>query len=482
MFYRKSYQFLVFLFLIMFMGCSLCGCDDEVANEEGNSGATTAAAVVPQKKSGAEAGKQAGAAQKTGGEGELKFCCSPYSDSACYTEDGYYYFCNDETKLKGGEYGGHLMYMDYATCQEVYLCSTAGCRHDTLDCPAVLSAEDFPISTTKLFVFKDNLYILGRESDQDGSVTTMEITEKYEPITPESKPAVLYCAELDGTNRKKIFTFEADLTLEERVIQDENGIYVVTKKNQQKKEGNQLYEVSSERRLMFLDLASMELKEICPMTFDDDIKWEIDECYGDDSLILSGHDYGRKLTREEEEDKDAYIDIFNKSSKVFAILNLKSGKRKEFYRMANKDEYSYNYIGGTMYTSISDSKDIMAVDIKTGKKKRICSLADNQIMYKVGDTLWCCGWDLEKDKTYYFVNTKTGKVSHSTLVNKCNGWALEIRAYNASDILVVYDYDATKNADDSYEIRQYKCALISKEDLYAGREKYRKIKMIGSGE
>lgn len=465
---------LFMLLLIMALSCLLCSCGNGEENEPANIGGAA-------KENSTEENKQAGTAQKTDGKSELTFCCSPYSDSACYTEDGYYYLCNDETKLKGEKYGSHLMYMDYATCQEVYLCSTAGCKHDTLDCPAVLSSEDFPTVSTKLFTFKDNLYILSRESDQDGSIAMNIMGDDSGATMAESQPAVLYCAGLDGTNRRKVFSFEADLTLEDRIIQDGNGIYVVTKKTRQEKEGDKLYHVSSERRLMFLDLASMELQEVCPKTFDEDIKWEIDGCYGD-SLILTGTDYGRKLTREEEEDDDAYKDIYLKSKKVFSLLDVKSGKRKEFYRQANKEDYSYEYMGGTFYISTSDRKGIVAYDMKTGKKKRIGSLTNNQIMYKVGDVLWCRGWDLTKDDTYYFLNTKTGKVSHSTLVNKNNGWALEIRAFNESDVLVVYDYDATKNEDDSYEIHRYKCALISKEDLYAGREKYRKIKMIGSGE
>ena len=131
----------LFIFIMtMVIGCSLCSCGSGGTNGTAN---TDSAA----KGGGTETVSQAGTVQKTGGKGELTFCCSPYSDSACYTEDGYYYLCNDETKLKGGDWGGHLMYMDYATRQEIYLCSTAGCKHDSLDCPAMLSSEDFPIST-----------------------------------------------------------------------------------------------------------------------------------------------------------------------------------------------------------------------------------------------------------------------------------------------------------------------------------------------
>ena len=50
------------------------------------------------------------------------------------------------------------------------------------------------------------------------------------------------------------------------------------------------------------------------------------------------------------------------------------------------------------------------------------------------------------------------------------------------DVLFVYDYDATAGGDGSYEIHQYKHALISKDDLFAGKDSYRKIEMVGPGQ
>ncbi|MDE6233056.1 MAG: hypothetical protein K2M60_06895, partial [Lachnospiraceae bacterium] len=69
----------------------------------------------------------------------------------------------------------------------------------------------------------------------------------------------------------------------------------------------------------------------------------------------------------------------------------------------------------------------------------------------------------------------------SPIVNLCNGWAIDFRGETASDVLFIYDYDATDYNDGSYEIHQYKHALISKEDLFAEKDNYKKIEMIGSG-
>ena len=42
-------------------------------------------------------------------------------DRYCSTEDGFYYLTEKDSELADGSYAPHLMYMDYASCQEVYL-------------------------------------------------------------------------------------------------------------------------------------------------------------------------------------------------------------------------------------------------------------------------------------------------------------------------------------------------------------------------
>lgn len=411
--------------------------------------------------------------------GTLCFLCG--SESCCNTENGYYYLTGETTKLRGDDYGTHLMYMDFATCQEIYLCSTAGCRHDTADCPAVFLYDEFPSYTTKLFIFKNNLYILSREYDNDGSMSQDMLLGESGLLSPEKSPAVLYRAGLDGTGRKPVYTFDSDLTLEDHVIGDENGIYIITKKLSVDKIDNASYTTLSERRLMFLDLESFDIKEICSMDFNDGISWQVIGCC-ENSLILSGIDFGKELSLDEKWDDDIHKELYEKSFDVYAVLDLESGALREFYRISNKEEHSARVVGDILYLSSSENQDIEGLNILTGEKKTICTLSQNFIMDTLGDMLCCRDWNLSKDSTWYFVNTKTGEISHSSLVNQCNGWELEFYAELASDVLVVYDYDAEKNSDGSYSIYQKKCALISKEDLFAGKENYRKIKMIGPGE
>lgn len=462
-------KIIAFFMMVILFCMPLCACGSR--NKAGNSGSDNAEHYstlhsVDGDNSSSETGK-------------LRLLGSRYGEGSCITENGYYYLVNDTVELRDGTYGTHLMYMDFATGREIYLCSTAGCKHDSPDCPAVFLYDDFPIWTTILFVFGDNLYILSREYDDDGSMSQDTMTIGDSKV--ESQPAALYRAKLDGTERKKIYTFDPELTIEDKVFGNDDGIYVVTKKLSVEKNGNQTYTTSSERKLMFLDLDSLSIREMCPMTFDDNISWKIIGCCQND-FVLSGTDFGKEISQDEKWNDDLYRELYNNSSQVYAVLNPNDGKLKELCRQSNRYENSSQIIGDSLYLSSTENQNIEVLNIRTGENKTLCSLPQNFLMDAFDDTLCCRDWNLGENPTFYFVNTKTGTITRTPLTILCNGWSIDFRGETASDILFIYDYDATAHEDGSYEIYQYKHALISKDDLFEGRENYRKIEMIGPGQ
>lgn len=457
------------LFTIAVLVClSLCACSSQTETTDGNT----------------HTGQNASAQQNTGSipssdDEDLQFLSNRYGASACSTENGYYYLTEETTKLRDDNYGTHLMYMDFAAGREIYLCSTAGCKHDSLDCPAVFAYDDFPPISTLLFVFGDHLYILSREYDNDGSVSQgFQIGGGGSSV--ESRPAALYRASLDGTKREKIYTFDAALTLENKVSGNDKGIYVITKKLSSDKDGNQTYTTSSERGLMFLNLSTLSLDEVCSMDFGDHISWQIIGCCQND-FLLCGIDFGKEISRNEMWDDDVHKELYKNSSQVYALLSRDGGKPKEIARQSNKYDSSVMLLGNSLYLSSKENQNIEVLDIQTGEKKTLCTLPQNLMMDTLGDTLCCRGWNLGDEPVWYFVDTKTGKITHSPLTIPYNGWSIDFRGETKTDVLFIYDYDATDHKDGSYEIHRYKHALISKDDLFAGKDSYRKIEMIGSG-
>ena len=422
------------LLLMIAMAFSLCACSKTVFESKNSSEGDT---FETQKTS------------SNGVSEKLNLLCRK-DDGGCYTEDGYYYLTEDTVELTNGVYATHLMYMDFKTQQEIYLCSNTGCNHNTADCSAVFLYDDFPSFSTLIFIYNNKLYILSKEMDTTGEISTdyLHINgNTNEQTQSENEPTVLYRANLDGTNREKVYTFDPSVTLEDFVVGDEKGLYFITKKLSTEQHGTSTYSTSSEKNLVYLDVDKKEEKTIYSMDFDDNIDWNVQSCFNQ-YLVLTGIDFGKKLSFEE----------YNDGISALSVAGAAFGA---FFRMKNKNFPSYKIEENMMYYSNSDEKVIKSVDLNTGTEKEICTLKQNFISHIIANYLCCESLDSANDCTLYFVDINTGKISHSRLV--------------------IYDYDAKASGDGSYEINRYQYGLISQEDLVNGNDNYRKIEMIGVG-
>lgn len=239
------------------LGGSLCACGNGVQTLGENTGKESSGSSVSEEQAVAGEIMKKQSTQEQSSKGQAVEGLQILNDSDhlanCYTKDGYYYLTKDATELEDGTWGTHLMYMDFATKQEVYLCSNAGCKHNTADCPSVFLMNEFPLYASGIFVYGHKLYVLSKESDNEGSVTQdLVVSSDDAAVETEAAKAVLYEMNLDGTNRQKVFTFNAGLTVEDVVLGDESGLYFVTKKlSNTMGEGNNSVTTSTDRKLVF---------------------------------------------------------------------------------------------------------------------------------------------------------------------------------------------------------------------------------------
>lgn len=450
--------------------CALCACNAGIADSK----ETEEMNVLVDTSQAEDKGQQMK---------DLKILNDSESLTGCYTADGYYYLTEQAEELKNGEYGIHLMYMDFAAQQELFLCSNTECKHDTAECSAVFLMDEFPIKSSGIFVYKDKLFVLSKEMDNEGAVTQdLSDNLRDETLEMEAVPAVLYEMNLDGTNRHKAYTFDEGLMVEDIVLGNDDGLYFVTKKlSDIMGEDNNYITAAFDKKFVFLDMDTKNIEEICSLSFEDDILWKIVGCFTQ-ALVLRGVDYGRELTADDYTASDSvWNDLYKNSSDVIAVLDLNTKALSEKYRIDYSAEHSTAVMENMLYVSDADAKDIKSVNLETNEEKILCSLTQNLIMGTFDDILCCRAWDMASDYTYYFVNTETGEIQNSPLVNKSLGWSLEFKAEVGSKILAVYDYEAVSLGDGAYDITQYKYALIEKTDLYAGNADYYPIKMLGKG-
>lgn len=390
-----------------------------------------------------------------------------------YTEDGYYYLTLEEERLAGGQDVRHLMYMDFAARQEIYLCGDPACSHNTLDCTSVLPSEDFGHSTA-LFVLNGSLYLLSKEQDHDGSAER-NVLSASSGTAPEAAPTVLYRSALDGTRREKIYAFDPSFTVEDLVLGDGDGLYLIRKKVTTEQGSGFTYQTSSQRELCRLDLSTGKESALLSMDLGGGIDWDVIGCTGR-KLVLYGIDFGQEISAEEKHTGDR--SLYDRSFDVFATLDVDSGSLREIYRVKAPGSRSYEVDGERLYYSVNGDGQIFCIDLLTAEQRTLCATQQDCIWGMVGDRLYTRS---EKDSTFTFIDTKTGEISPCGLVDRSTGASLKIIAETGGQVLAIYDSDVTPRSDGSFTVHGYKYGLIRKEDLFAGRDAFAPIQMLGSG-
>lgn len=449
----------------------------EGKSEDPSQGQTAHEADDPQN----EAGKQSDSSRKVA-QGSLRVLGN--RNNSCLSDTGYYYVTENSSELKKDFYGRQIMYMDFAAKQEVYLCNEPGCKHNDKNCTAVLSGNELgDIGSALLFVWKEKLYLISRDSDTENSMSTIW-EEGEDGSSNQRMPTVIYSMGLDGTNRKKEYTFAQDVTVEDMVLCDEDAVYFTAKQiNTSSKKGT-TYTTASKRELVRYQPEKKTLETVCSLEFGDQIRWSIVGCC-DGKVILQGTKYNKKLSLEEEMklEKEELWEYSNDFTEIFASLDLADGSQQKIYSVKNDPDSENSTVvqGDYLYLSVQKEKKICKINLKTGKVETLAKIEQGFIAGSLSDKLCCRSWDLAGDHTYYFVDCNTGKIDHSNLVNKRNGWDLEIIGESGSQVLVIYDYEGKEAEDDAWDISRYQYGLIEKKDLCQGADQFHKIAMKGAG-
>lgn len=468
---KKILIFLFYAFLAMLTACANPNIPQRQKPERPED-------IMIPMNSEADISGQKGEGETKGGEDGSGFVLLSDANSAFSnhfgTEQGYYQFTESQ-EIADGLYGKHLTYIDYAQREEVYLCSDSACLHNSATCSSVFLDDEFGRDPLP-FVWEETLYVLGREYDGDG------VVEVFGGGAPDMAAAALYRMELDGSDRKKIYTFPEDTVVEKLVFGSGDTLWFVIKEFVFEQEGNQTYTLAKERRICRYSIADNKMSEGVSLDFGDNIQYKVIGGYGS-LLVLSGVAYpdGMSETDVMRLDDDKWRNVWQNSSTIYSTFDVATQEKKEIYRTDNREMSFCAVKGGMLFIADSVSGEITRLNLDTGEQSVLASLKQNYIYYVLRDTLCCVSIEDVNDKSLYFVDMESGEVKRSMLTNLSLGWQLDILAETEREVLVIYDYDAKDNGDGSYEILQYKYALISKEDLYNGVAGYKPVTMLGRG-
>lgn len=437
------------LLLCAGLAFSLLGCQktgDEVQSSDGQTGIK----------------REAGEAIQSDG---LTLLCSDDSVYAnCGTEEGYYHIAEPDSEKEGGMEVAledpHIMYVDYASKKEVYLCSNAGCGHDTDACTAVVSEDEFPLFSTKMFVWNGKLYLLSREADDEGSTGVDFMSGGDQAVMQvESKPAALYSMNLDGTDREKVYTFEDGLTLEGNIYGDANGIYVAVKKLTTTSRDGEAFTSASERKVLCVHPDKGSAETVCNLKQEEDMTWKTVGCAGNGFIFEGYAEDGSAIVY-------SYVEIGSDSGKELYRSDLNDGRRVTAVTSQNM-----------LYLSSNLDEGIRAIDPVTGTMEELVHTDESYLQGVMGNYLLVTSWT---EETLCFVDCESGEIHPCTMKTQMD---IPVKLLAETDrlALIAYDYEMEDLGDGTYDITQTKLGLISKEDLVADNHNIEPITMLSSG-
>lgn len=397
----------------------------------------------------------------------------------CAGDGGYYYLSNQGQRLRDGGYAFHMMYLDYGSLREIYLCNRPGCGHDSAECPSVF-LQDEARPGGSLFLYGGALYLFSHDQDQDGSshVSTEGAMQAGEGGV-SGAPACLIRMNPDGTGRERVFTFDAGLFVEDVVLGGSRSLYFVTKKlSSGQLDGSLTYYTSTERTLVRVDTGDWRQTAVCAL----DPDWKIIGAW-ENNLVVSQVLFSRELSPEERYDEQAYRSAYQDSTTRLSLLDPADGTPHPLLTLSNQNLNSFAVADGTLYHSTEGEGQILRLDLGTEEDTVLAETGDSQILSVHREALLCSSWGEADQRT--FVHLDDGRQTPCGLTTASMGTPVEIRGEGEDSFLVIYDVDAKRDTaynNGQYSVYGYKYALIKKEALYQGRAEYRPFEMIGFGE
>ena len=405
-------------------------------------------------------------------------------ENGCGTDEGYY---NVQSNVAGGEYYC-ITYVDYATKQEVILCSDSSCRHDSERCTAVIP----PLwgEFGEMFFYGEHLYYLVTDWDNEGVISAGGYSAKGDfwndpanAITPQ-----LYRMNPDGTNRELVYTFGAGERVESFAVGDGDGIWFVTKEptiERDENTGTSRYG-SKNRAAVRLDLNERKIVEQIPLFYKDNIQKEFIGVSGS-RMIFGGIAYPDGKSALDYMDILApspivgdtsgmaeYLEFMSTCEYAFFALNVVDKTMKEIYR-AGFDDISLNFtqVGEKLYIPTGeDYTSAFALDLNTGDTEDFHVPEGYELDGFVGERPLFISTDGEYKR--YFSDPDTGEMI---------SWALDdtygrVITVNSDSALVIYKTVGEELPEGGILNPYNLYALISLDDLYNGRGNFELIEML----
>ncbi len=309
-------------------------------------------------------------------------CSTPFFRTFCSTDDGAYILTRSSKNNDKELYGAYLTYVDFASKQEVYVCSDSACKHDNEHCTAFFDEKEFFCDDfgCRIFVFDDKLYLLSAPVDQDDDTYEGMREPEYGADDFLKRSSAIYRMNKDGSEREKIYQADDGENIENFAAgEGDKYLWFITKTPTAEKDEKTgaFYLHSKNRALIKFDIEKKNIVERIPL---DDIGNIVPlfEGIAGGKFIFSGTSYadgGTKMDGYEKHEIGVLGDPFTSSEwerienseTVYFALDRSNREIKETFRVKYSEESSQRNQGDFLYRVFNDNSGYK-VNLSTGER------------------------------------------------------------------------------------------------------------------
>lgn len=393
------------------------------------------------------------------------------TQEGCSTKEGYYRLEQD-----GDSLDNNILYTDYASRREIYLCNKPDCKHDNENCTSYLPVEAFQFNS--LFFSGEHLYLLS-SGIENPDVPAAE----GEALMMEAKPSAptLYRLNLDGSGRTKLLELPSGLEADGPMIVGGDSIYMMARTSKLKQNDTNSYSYDTESvSLIKIDLSKKTVETICPLPFGKEF-CNLIGAY-ENRIVLMKTVYPQDPNGMGD---DAFRAMAAQSSTHIVTIDPTTGEQEEKFSGGSSDITYYACEKEKFYFSGAKETTLHTLDLKT---RETSVLTDQLPRAKPGfhEGVHAGRLQLEyyeekdlnpKIDACYFVDLATGAVSPQNLFTEKPREPVRILAEWGEFYFVLSGYEAQDNYYAAFgvtqtDITKVHYSLISKEDYWNSNPNY----------
>lgn len=373
-------------------------------------------------------------------------------------EHGFYYLNTIDNEKN---IFSNIMYLDYASNQEIVLCNKPNCKHDHDSCNAYANQD---ADSNYLFLSGNNLYL---QTTETGLPIGQPIICKYN---------------LDGTNKTKIFELDSGMTLMKDFVIRGNDLYCTARSikvsNSENGEINFVQDDPTQQNLIKIDLTDKKYETVVSMK-----NRNIIGTYKN-SIVIKEMIFPEGFNMEEK-NHAKFMEGFDNATAKFILFDVDSKKESEIYsgvakrfgdqRMSDNKIIFFSKSNTIEYIDIDTKQEgVLIDDLK--KSPLVIDVRDNKVIYGF--------WEDKKVnammETYYYVDMNTKENKQINLMIPYPKQSVNIVSETKDSFLVISGFDAKEEYISGYNVYQPKISkthysLIKKNDYFNSNANYVRV-------